>query len=163
MLCSGHARLAHAQYFKCFGKPGTPSREFWFQCNSQGSGNASDDAKFRDLPPHEIKDGRFVRGHVVIHVHYAGTHAPYAPDFERITSVNIRFAHKHVAAPSTRVSERMTIANDRTTLTGGTKPTQMVMCWTATGMPTVCIIHCQSKQNARQIIGCQSHCSGMFA
>ena len=82
MVGAGQARLKLAYYFCCFSGEG-PSREFWFEF-------ARDKNFEQALPAHEIMDGRLVRGHVVVHVHFAGTDAER--DFCRIEHVNVRLA-----------------------------------------------------------------------
>ena len=112
-----------------------PSREFWFQVNADADPD-SGHADFDDLPAYQFRaDGSLVRGHVVVHVHYAGTGA--APDFTRIEHANVRFALSRSAASAAGVHLKefsssapalaFAIDGEGVRLTGGTKPTRMCM------------------------------------
>ena len=114
-----------------------PSREFWFQCNADANTDVDGGrADFVGMPAYEFHaDGTLVRGHVVVHVHYAGTGD--APDFTRIEHVNVRFALSISEATAKGVPCKkrspsapalaFAIDGEGTCLTGGTKPTRMCM------------------------------------
>ena len=71
MMDNGEGKVWCSKYFYC--KPG-PSREFWIH-----------------LDPTKVFNHLNTRAvHVVIHIHYAGTHV--TPEFTRATSANARFS-----------------------------------------------------------------------
>ena len=129
----GRARFVHSLYFECF--DGTcPSLEYWFQCSTAAAGIVRADNEalyeqcFADLPAREFdEEQRFVRGHVVLHIHFAGSTAD--PDFDRILHVNARFAveqhEKHAKNMSPRTG--FAIDGEGKCLTGGRKRTRMIM------------------------------------